>query len=104
MASRALSKEEIGGLVLAALGHAALVWVLVNAKPPEPLPPPERMTVTLSEDTGAVSTSPNPQADPAADRGPELGEPAPAAEPEPQPEPKPEPVAKPQPPQPRPSV
>ena len=35
---RALSREEAFGLGLAALGHVALVWVLVMAKPPAPLP------------------------------------------------------------------
>lgn len=78
MQTRALSNEEAVGLALAALGHAALVWVLVTARPPEPLPPVERVSVTLSDQTGAVSTSPDPQADPMADKGPELGEPAPA--------------------------
>lgn len=93
MATRALSKEELAGLVLAALGHAALVWVLVTAKPPEALPPVERVSVTLSDELGAVSTSPDPQADPAADKGPELGEPAPAPDPVVQPEPVPQPKA-----------
>ncbi len=90
MTATALTREEKLGLALAALGHAALVWVLVTAKPPEPLPPVERVSVTLSEEVGAVSTSPNPQADPAPDKGPNLGEPAP--EPEPEPIVKPEPV------------
>ncbi len=93
MNAPALNREEGLGLALAALGHAALVWVLVTAKPPEALPPVERVSVTLSEEVGAVSTSPKPQSDPLADKGPELGEPAP--EPEPivavQPEPAPQP-------------
>ena len=87
MTATALSREEKLGLALAALGHAGLVWVLVTAKPPEALPPVERVSVTLSEEVGAVSTSPNPMADPVADKGPELGEPAPVAEPEPAPQP-----------------
>ena len=81
MNAPALTREEGLGLALAALGHAALVWVLVTAKPPEALPPVERVSVTLSEELGAVSTSPNPQSDPLADKGPELGEPAPEPEP-----------------------
>ncbi len=93
MAARALRNEEILGLVLAALGHVALVWVLVTAKPPEPLPQPDRVSVTLSEETGPVSTSPDPLANPQADQGPVLGEPAP--EPEPVPQAKPEPVPQP---------
>ena len=80
MATSALTREESFGLALAALGHIALVWVLVTARPPEALPPPERVSVTLSDETGAVSTSPKPQSDPVADKGPELGEPAPVPE------------------------
>ncbi len=87
MNAPALTREEGLGLALAALGHAALVWVLVTAKPPEALPPVERISVTLSEELGAVSTSPDPTANPAPDTGPELGEPAPAPEPVPAPQP-----------------
>lgn len=100
----ALSREEAFGLGLAALGHVALVWVLVTAKAPELLPPIDRVSVTLSDEMGAVSTSPKPQSDPVADKGPELGEPAPAEEAvtPPQPQPQPQPQPKPQPaPQPR---
>lgn len=93
MATRALRNEEILGLVLAGLGHVALVWVLVTAKPPRPLPPPERVSVTLSDEVGAISTSPDPAANPEADKGPVLGEPAP--EPEPAPEARPEPAPQP---------
>lgn len=85
MTAPAITREEGFGLALAALGHVALVWVLVTAKPPEALPPVERVSVTLSEEVGAVSTSPDPTANPAPDKGPELGEPAPLAEPEPVP-------------------
>ena len=87
MNAPALTREEGLGLALAALGHVALVWVLVTAKPPEALPPVERISVTLSEELGAVSTSPDPTANPAPDTGPELGEPAPAPEPVPTPQP-----------------
>jgi hypothetical protein len=105
MTARALRPEELAGLALAALGHAALVWVLVNAKPPEPLPEPDRVSVTLSEEVGAVSTSPDPTANPEADKGPVLGEPAPEPEPVPQakPEPVPQPKASAAPPPPRPA-
>lgn len=102
MNAPALTREEGLGLALAVLGHAVLVWVLVTAKPPEALPPVERISVTLSEEVGAVSTSPDPTANPAPDTGPELGEPAPAAEPVPAsqpqssavPPPRPAPAAK----------
>lgn len=80
MKAPALTREEGLGLALAGLGHAALVWVLVTARPPEPLPPVERVSVTISDELGAVSTSPNPLSDPAPDKGPELGEPAPEPE------------------------
>lgn len=100
MNAPALTRDEGLGLVLAGLGHAALVWVLITAKPPEPLPPVERVSVTLSEEMGAVSTSPDPAANPAPDTGPELGEPAAPPEPVPQPQssavppPRPSPAAK----------
>jgi outer membrane biosynthesis protein TonB len=96
-----LSREEAFGLGLAALGHVALVWVLVTAPAPEPLPPVDRVSVTLSDEMGPVSTAPNPQSDPMADKGPELGEPAPVEEavpapPMPKPQPQPAPVPAPQ--------
>lgn len=101
MRRSALSREEAFGLAVAALGHVALVWVLVTAKAPEPLPPVDRVSVTLSDEMGAVSTSPNPQSDPMADKGPELGEPAPVEEPQtpsvPQPASQPRPSAVPPP-------
>lgn len=101
MRRSALSREEAFGLAVASLGHVALVWVLVTAKPPEPLPPVDRVSVTLSDEMGAVSTSPNPQSDPMADAGPELGEPAPVEEPQtpsvPQPASQPRPSAVPPP-------
>lgn len=103
MTAPALTREEGLGLALAALGHAALVWVLVTAKPPETLPPVERVSVTLSDEVGAVSTAPDPTANPAPDKGPELGEPAPAPEPEPAPVPQPKASAVP-PPRPAPAV
>ncbi|MFN3516656.1 MAG: hypothetical protein ACK4YM_05790 [Novosphingobium sp.] len=95
------------GLALAALGHAAVLWVLVTARPPKVLPPPERVSVTLSEEVGAISTSPEASANPAPDKGPQPGEPAPEpkpqVEPQPQfqsqsqPQPKPDPAPKPAP-------
>jgi hypothetical protein len=64
------------------------------------LPPPERMTVTLSDDVGLTSTSPNASAQAAPDEAPVLGEP-PAAEPAPPaPAPKSEPVKQVEPPKP----
>ena len=77
MTATALRRDESLGLALALVGHAALLGWLVWQRAPMPLPPPERMTVTISDDFGAVSTSPEPKADPALDAGPVLGEAAP---------------------------
>ena len=110
MAALALRPEERVGLGLALAAHAGLVaWLMLSPPAPAPLPPPDRMTVTLSEDVGLVSTGPQPAAEPAPDEAPVLGEPAPEPEsqpvaaPSPQPAPpkavppRPAPVARPQP-------
>jgi hypothetical protein len=64
------------------------------------LPTPERMTVTISDEVGMTSTSPEPAAQAAPDVAPDLGEPAP---PEPVPPP-PQPMARPEPPKPVPQA
>ncbi len=97
MAATALNSEEKIGLGVAALGHVALALVLMMTKQPAPLPPVERVSVTLSDEVGAVSTSPDPTANPAPDKGPQLGEPAPEAAPEPEPVPAPKASAAPAP-------
>ena len=83
MAARPLNREESLGLALAVLGHGALVAWLMLQRPAVTLPPPpERMAVTISDETGPVSSAPEPQAAPAPDRGPVLGEaPPPMTEP-----------------------
>lgn len=114
MAVSALRSEERIGLGIAVAAHAGLI-ALILWRPPAPpvVPLPERIEVTISDDVGLTSTSPEPNADAAPDVAPQLGEPAPAeaepAEAEPaeveaaRPEPAP-PVPKPQPkPQPRPA-
>ena len=74
-----LSQNEAAALGVAVLGHVALVAALVWLKPADlPPPPPERMSVTISDETGLVSTSPNPEANPVLDSGPVLGDSAPA--------------------------
>lgn len=88
MAAANLRSEERIGLVIALAAHVALVAVLVLRPPaPAPFPLPERMTVTLSDDAGLTSTSPEPEAQPAPDVAPVLGEapppPAPVIAPEP---------------------
>lgn len=113
MAVTALRRDEGLALLAALAAHAALVLVLALQPASKPLPPPERMTVTLSDDVGLTSTSPQPAAPAAADEAPELGEeaapppPTPVARPEPQPQPapapKPQPKVAPQPAKPAPA-
>ena len=63
MASRALHGEDYAGLALAAVLHAGLLALLIyQPGPARQLPTPERITVTLSEETGLQSASPEPQA------------------------------------------
>jgi len=98
MASTRLYGEERIGLLAAVLLHVALLAVLMLRPPETPIPPPERIEVTLSDDVALTSTSPDPQANPVALEAPELGEPAPAEEEPlqpPSPAPVPKPVAKP---------
>lgn len=74
----ALRREEGIGLALAILAHAGLVALIVVQPPSRPaVAPPERITVTLSDDVALTSTSPNPAAEAAPDVAPDLGEPAP---------------------------
>ena len=102
MATRALHREEMAGLALAVVLHAGLAALLVMQPASAPLiPPPERISVTLSEDVALTSTSPAPQAQAAPPAAPRISpqpEPEPAPKPEPappQPRIKPEPVPKP---------
>lgn len=98
MAVSALNREEGIGLAIALAAHVGLVVLLVTRPPSAPtIPPPERMTVTLSEDVGLTSTAPK-IADPAPDEAPQLGEAAPEPAPLPAPPPpKPEPKVQPRP-------
>ena len=80
MASAALTREESWGLAISVAGHAALLAVLLLQPASDDIVlPPERVEVTISEDVGLKSTSPDPSAQAAPDRAPELGEPAPEA-------------------------
>lgn len=108
MAASALRSEERIGLVVAAALHAGLVALLLMPRPAPVVTAPERIDVTISDDVGLTSTSPEPAAQAAPDVAPMLGEPAPA-EPEPAPmppmpaPPRPAPAEPPQPrPEPRP--
>ncbi len=87
---RMMRREESLGLALALVAHAGLIGWLVWQRAPAPMVVPERMTVTISEDTGPVSAAPQIQPEEAApDKGPVIGEapppPAPFAKPEPAP-------------------
>lgn len=119
MATRALSHEDFAGLALAVALHCGLLALLV-LHPAEirRSPLPERITVTLSEEVGLQSTSPEPQAQAAPPAAPVITpepapEPLPSAAPPPKSLPKArlEPVASPAPrpqlkaqPQPRPAA
>lgn len=104
MASTALTREEGIGLAISIAGHVGLIAFLVlRPAAGTVVVPPERVEVTLSDDVGLTSTSPEPNQDAAADVAPVIGE---AAQPEPEavePEPvRPTPVAQPEPPKPAP--
>ena len=89
MQAPALRSDERIGLVVAIAAHAALVVLLV-VRPPaaQVVVPPQRIEVTLSDDVGLTSTSPEPDADAASDVAPVIGEALPAeAEPAPVPAP-----------------
>lgn len=104
MAAFALRSEERIALALALAAHGALfAWLALNPPAPAALPPPERMSVTLSEDVGLTSTAPLPQAEAAPDQAPDLGEAEPAPAPVVQAAPQPKPLPpKPLPPKPAP--
>lgn len=95
--SGALSKEEGLALAIAIAAHVALIAALTMSPLGKTVqPPPERMTVTFSDEIADQSTSPDPAAQSAPDVAPELGE----AQPEPAP---PQPVVTPQPAPPQPA-
>ena len=86
-----LSAEEKVGVVVAIALHAGLVaWLALAPSRSTFQPPPERMTVSLSEEVAPEATSPDPMAQAAPETAPTLGEAAP--EPEPLPEVVPEPA------------
>ena len=99
---RRFSREEGIAFSVAMAAHAALLAALAFGNlGKDAVPPPVRMTVTLSNEVADQSTSPDPQAQPMPDVAPELGEaqpaPAPAPEPLPQAQPQPQPKVQPQP-------
>jgi hypothetical protein len=91
MQRSALAGEERIGLGLAIAAHAALLAGIVWHPPmAAPAPTPERIAVTISDDVGLTSTSPEPNAAAAPDVAPVRGEQA-AAEPAMMEQPKPVP-------------
>lgn len=83
MAALTLRNEERIGLALALAAHGGLVaWLALNPPVPAPLPPPERMTVTLSDDVALTSTSPQAHVALVAAQAPDPGEQAPPATPQ----------------------
>lgn len=105
MAMLGLRKDEGLGLTLAVALHVAVLAVIVlRPAQTDVVKPPQRIEVTLSDQVGMTSTSPDPYSQAAPDIAPELGEaaPPPAPAPEPEPLPQPEPVPPPPAPAPRP--
>ena len=88
-----LRREEAASLVLALAAHVALIaWLALHPPRPAPLPLPERMTVTFSDDVAERSTSPDPSARSAPAIAPVISE-----NPEPQPQTRLQPQVRPQP-------
>lgn len=89
MASQALRGEDYAGLALALVLHAGLIAGLVfQPLPTKRVAQPERISVTLSEDVGLTSTSPEPQTQAAPPAAPAIAtepEPAPITPPAPPP-------------------
>ncbi|WP_336925953.1 energy transducer TonB [Alteraurantiacibacter palmitatis] len=88
-----LTREERIGLLVAGTAHIALALALaLHNKAVEPIRPAERITVSLAEDVGLVTTTRDPSPESAAALAPEL---APLPEPEVLPAPPPSPVPSP---------
>lgn len=98
MATLGLRKDERAGLIVAVALHAAVLGALfLDPHSDQLVEPPERIEVTISDEYGLTSTSPDPYSQAAPDIAPTIGEaaPAPAPAPETRPSPlPPEPVAR----------
>lgn len=100
MASAALTREEGWGLAISIAGHVALLALLVLRPPAgDVVVPPQRVEVTLSDEVGMTSTSPDPRQDARADVAPVIGEAAQPQVPESVPVPE-RPAIQPEPPKP----
>ncbi|WP_338467737.1 hypothetical protein RXV95_04060 [Novosphingobium sp. ZN18A2] len=96
-AAPTFSREERIALAIAIAAHVALVVALaLGARASGPIKPPQRMTVTFSDNVQLKSTSPEPDAQSMPDVAPQRGEVPPEPEP-PLPMTRPQPDAKPQP-------
>lgn len=74
MAASAFLNEERLGLGVALLLHVAVGALLIYSPEKKSDPITEsRITVTISDDVGLISTAPNPALETAADEAPELG-------------------------------
>lgn len=102
MAEVALRSEERIGLVVAIVAHVGLAALLFIPRNTPVVMPPDRIEVTISNEVGLKSTSPEPQAEAAPDVAPEVGEPAPPEPVQVPPAPRLEPVPQPPKPMPRP--
>ncbi|EQB18069.1 hypothetical protein L284_05920 [Novosphingobium lindaniclasticum LE124] len=88
-----LRKDEGLGLTLAVALHVAVLAVIVlRPAQTDVVKPPQRIEVTLSDQVGMTSTSPDPFSQAAPDIAPEIGEAAPPPAPAPEPLPQPEPL------------
>jgi outer membrane biosynthesis protein TonB len=95
MATLGLNRDERIGLAVALALHAAVLAALfLDPHSDQLVEPPERIQVTISEDYGLTSTSPDPHSQAAPDIAPTIGEalPAPAPTPVPLPESRPSPL------------
>ena len=93
MAMLGLRKDEGLGLTLAVALHVAVLAVIVlRPAQTDVVKPPQRIEVTLSDQVGMTSTSPDPFSQAAPDIAPEIGEAAPPPAPAPEPLPQPEPL------------
>ena len=94
-----MSREERIGLAIAIAAHIGLVaWLALAPSRSTFQPPPERMTVSLSDEVAPEATSPEPLAQAAPETASTLGEAAPEPAPLPEiapPEPQPRVIASP---------
>ena len=75
MTAIAFPREERIGLLAAVIAHGAVIALLVmRPLGGDIVMPPERIAVTLSDEVGLVSTSPDPFSDAAPDVAPTIGD------------------------------